>query len=32
MEYLYNVKTKTMVYYHLRPCLRETRLSSQNKQ
>jgi len=25
-------KTKTIVYYHLRQCLRETRLSSQNKQ
>ena len=26
------VKTKTIVYYHLRQCLREARLSSQNKQ
>jgi len=26
------VITKTIVYYHLRQCLRETRLSSQNKQ
>jgi hypothetical protein len=26
------VKTTTIVYYHLRQCLRETRLSSQNKQ
>jgi hypothetical protein len=26
------VKTKTIVYYHLRQCLCETRLSSQNKQ
>jgi hypothetical protein len=26
------VKTKTIVYYHLRQCLRETRLSSQNKE
>jgi hypothetical protein len=26
------VKTKTIVYYHLRQCLRETRLSSQSKQ
>ena len=25
-------KTKTIIYYHLRQCLRETRLSSQNKQ
>ena len=27
-----HVKTKTIVYYHLRQCLREARLSSQNKQ
>jgi hypothetical protein len=29
--YLY-VKTKTIVYYHLRQCFREKRLSSQSKQ
>ena len=28
---IFNVKTKAIVYYHLRQCLRETRLSSQNK-
>jgi len=27
-----DVKTKTIVYYHLRQCLLETRLSSQSKQ
>ena len=26
------VKTKTIVYYHLRQCFREKRLSSQSKQ
>ena len=31
-KYICYVKTKTIVYYHLRQCFRETRLSSQNKQ
>jgi hypothetical protein len=31
-EIYFYAKTKTIVYYHLRQCLRETRLSSQNKQ
>jgi hypothetical protein len=31
-KYIYYVKTKTILYYHLRQCLREARLSSQNKQ
>ena len=31
-EIYFYVKTKTIVYYHLRQCLHETRLSSQNKQ
>ena len=34
IQCIYYVKTKTIyiVYYHLRQCLRETHLSSQNKQ
>ena len=30
--YIFYVKSKTIVYYHVRQCLRETRLSSQSKQ
>jgi hypothetical protein len=32
IDIYFYVKTKTIVYYHLRQCLRETCLSSQNKQ
>jgi len=32
LEYIGYVKTKTILYYLLRQCLRETRLSSQSKQ
>ena len=31
-EIYFYAKTKTIVYYHLRQCLHETSLTSQNKQ
>jgi hypothetical protein len=32
LQIYFYVKTKTIVYYHLRQCFREKRLSSQSKQ